>query len=137
MRKKIGNKKPIPFQYVPKRIVKLFASGELNRDEVWVVSQFCYYHERDWLLHTVGTNFPRGYKVQSSGPITREPNLDSVMARPVGKVYDVLHAALVEGVSFQTLAIAYGMGGVKKTLHRSGKRLLRQMLEKFADHLDG
>lgn len=126
---------PIPWQYVTRRVLSMHRGGDLPRRLVKAAAMFCYFHERQWLLHSVGTNFPKGYKVQTSVSKPREPMLDHVQEKPSEDVMSVLVMALVEGLNFKDIALRRGVTGSRVTLHRAGKHLFRQMLGKFAEHI--
>jgi|HubBroStandDraft_5_1064220.scaffolds.fasta_scaffold43786_4 hypothetical protein len=137
------------FQYAPKRIVSMMKGGYLTRSLVKAAALFCYYEHNNWILFsTVQTNFPKGYKVQSS---TKKPAMRQGMSasKPKQWDYDNLHWILIEQVSFQELALrrlanitAKGSlrvprktkGLSARTAHRRGKELFRQSLMKFAFH---
>lgn len=107
--------------------------GELRRHEVYAAAMFVYFCRNDWLMWSVGTNFPRGYKVQSSVR-THEPMLERVFPKcDLGRnVMTVLEDALIHERSFKDIARD---GGARITRHRAGKELFRQSLGKFADVL--
>jgi len=123
----------IPVQYVPARIMRMARGRELTEKEVYAAAMFCYFEEHNWLLRSgMSTNFPRGYKVQNSAKnFGMKPGKSQ--ARPEG--YDVLRWALIDGLSFAQIAMRCGWKTSPRTMHRAGKRLLRDYLVLFARQL--
>lgn len=127
----------VPVRYLPKRIFTLWRQGVLDRKLVYAAAMFCYFHEHEWMLHTgVGTNFPQGYKVQTS--VKKSDAGRSIsQTRPPEITMNVLLWCLIEGAKFREIAIRGGIDGSKRTLHRAGRDLVRKHLGIFWGVLDG
>lgn len=131
------------FQYAPKRIHSMMRSGLLQRSEVKAAATFAYFEYHQWLLFSgMQSNFPKGYKVQTS---VRNHGMRGGMsqAKPVKWDYDILKWALIEEVSFKDIAyrclakrqgksIRGAKGIANRTAHRKGIELFRQSLARFA-----
>lgn len=132
--KKQYEQRPIPAKYLTARVVSLARQGKLSREEVRAAAMFCYYEEAHWLDWAgVGTNFPRGFKVQSSLKRSMTPHGDWSVRQPKG--YDRLQWFLIERLSFEQIALRAGLAGSKRTLHRKGFLLCRHYLALFAKSL--
>lgn len=135
MRERVARQKPIPHRYVPKRVVSMAKGGDLKHEQVYAAAMFCYFEEHQWLLDAgIGTNFPRGHKVQSS--------MKTAVAKRVGRsvkkpdCYDILRAGLIDGITFPDLALRANFTASPRTMHRYGRELLRSSLTLFARQLD-
>lgn len=116
----------IPGRYVPARVLKLWKVKELTPVMVKTAAMFCFNEHHLWITRTIGTNFPRGYKVQTSVR-TYDAKLGSVERKP--PCYDTLVWLLVDEVPFREVALRCGFIGARRTLHREGKQILRRSLE--------
>lgn len=116
----------IPSRYVPLRVLALWKAKEVNAVQVKTSAEFCFYEHNAWVTRTVGTNFPRGFKVQSS---MRTAVVRPGAAAPKPPMYRWLRMLLIEDVPFKDVAMMLGCSGSNRTLHRKGKEMLRRLLE--------
>lgn len=125
----------IPWQYVPKRMMTLYNAGEINKLELYACAMFVYFERNDWLMWSIGSNFPTGYKVQTSCTV-RDPRLERVFPTHEMDVtmMRVLRDVLIAELPFKQVAFR---DGNRITRHRAGKRLFREMLGNFAGVLKG
>lgn len=116
----------IPGRYVPARVMTLWKAKELTPALVHVAARFCYNEHHLWMVRTIGTNFPRGYKVQTS---VRTHTVKIGLSERKPLHYSWLVMLLIEDVPFAVVAVRFGCTGSKRTLHRKGKQLLVKLLE--------
>jgi len=118
-------------RYIPARIRRMGLRKELTRAQVVAAGDFVYFEEHNWLLWaTVGTNFPRGFKVDTSSAGTRSVRTGQSQPKPEG--YSVLYDLLIESLPFATVARRAGFSGSQRAAHREGRRLLEKHLTSFA-----
>lgn len=116
----------IPGRYVSGRVLVLWRARELTAQQVKAASTFVYNEHHAWVSRSVGSNFPRGYKVQSSVR-THDVKIGETVAKPPHYMW--LQLLLIEELPFRVVAARFGCTGSRRTLHRKGKELLRQLLE--------
>lgn len=127
-----------PVRYLPRRVASLIRKGVLKRSHGKAAALFCYFEEHEWLLYSgVSTNFPKGYKVQSS-PKGHSSHPGKSQAKPPKLQYLFLREFLVLSRSFADCARAHHVWRDSaeampspRTLHRLGTQYLRQYLEYF------
>lgn len=119
-------------RYIPPRIAKMAKRRELTRTQIKAAGLFIYFEHHQWLLWaTIGTNFPRGYKVDTSSAGTRHNRTGQSQRKPEG--YSILRDLLVSELPFADVALRAGYRGSRRTLHREGRHLLGKCLDEFCE----
>lgn len=127
-------KRIVPSNYLSRRVQTLWRAGELKNKHVLTAAMFCYNERAGWIAWCGGTNWPRGYRVQTSVVVH---GMKTMMTERKPPCYDRLSWLLTEELPFKDVALRCGVTGSKRDRHRKGKQILVQCLEECARFWEG